>query len=51
MMNNKESVNRSAQQQSNPPVSRPNETGSVSVMGFVRIFDPKTQEVLVETRS
>jgi len=30
---------------------RPNETGSISVEGFVRIFDPKTQEIFVEKRA
>ena len=36
-----------------PPAQpkRPNETGSVSVTGFVKIFDPKTQETFVETRA
>lgn len=30
---------------------RPNETGSISVEGFVRIFDPKNKEVFVEKRA
>lgn len=30
---------------------KPNERSSISVTGFVKIFDPKTQEVFVETRS
>ena len=30
---------------------RPNEQGSVSVTGFVKIFDPKTKETFVETRA
>ena len=30
---------------------RPNETGTISVEGFVKIFDPKTQEVFVEKRA
>jgi hypothetical protein len=34
------------------PVSKkPNETGSISVEGFVRIFDPATKEVFVEKRA
>lgn len=33
------------------PVRKPNETGSISVEGFVRIFDPKTKEVYVEKRA
>jgi hypothetical protein len=27
---------------------RPNEIGSIAVQGHLRIFDPKTQQVLVE---
>jgi hypothetical protein len=34
-----------------PVAKRPNETGSVSVEGFVKIFDPKNQEVFVEKRA
>jgi hypothetical protein len=34
-----------------PSSKRPNETGSISVEGFVRIFDPKTQEIFVEKRA
>lgn len=30
---------------------RPNETGSISVEGFVKIFDPKTKETFVEKRA
>ncbi len=30
-----------------PPV---NEAGSVNVSGYIRVFDPQTQEVLVEVR-
>jgi hypothetical protein len=30
---------------------RPNETGSISVEGFVRIHDPKSKEVFVEKRA
>jgi hypothetical protein len=33
------------------PAKKPNETGSISVEGHVRIFDPKTKEVLVEKRA
>ena len=29
----------------------PNETGSVSVQGFVKIFDPATKKVFVEKRA
>ena len=39
-----------------PPVSKPapkkpNETGTINVEGFVRIFDPKSKEVFVEKRA
>jgi len=33
------------------PNKRPNETGSISVEGFVRIFDPNTKEKFVEKRA
>jgi hypothetical protein len=33
------------------PTKRPNETGSISVEGFVRIFDPNTKEKFVEKRA
>ena len=35
----------------NPVGKRPNETGSVSVQGFVRIFDPATKQVFVEKQA
>jgi hypothetical protein len=31
--------------------SRPNDTGSISVEGFVKVFDPSTKEVYVEKRA
>ena len=39
------------QQQQVQPEKRPNDTGSVSVDGFVKIFDPKTKETFVEKRA
>lgn len=30
---------------------KPNETGTISVEGFVKIFDPNTQEKFVEKRA
>lgn len=30
------------------PMRRPNETGSITVTGFVRIFDPQSQQTFVE---
>ena len=38
----------------NKPVAknkRPNETGSITVQGFLKIFDPKTKETFVEKRA
>lgn len=45
--------NQPAKQETNsaPQPKRPNETNSVSVTGFVKIFDPKTKETFVETRA
>jgi hypothetical protein len=34
-----------------PAPKRPNETGSISVQGFVKIFDPATRQVFVEKRA
>jgi hypothetical protein len=34
-----------------PVPKKPNDTGSISVEGFVRIFDPETKEVFVEKRA
>jgi len=36
---------------SRPTTARPNETGSISVQGFVKIFDPVTQKIFVEKRA
>lgn len=30
---------------------KPNDVGSISVEGFIKIFDPKSQEVFVEKRA
>ena len=38
-------------QQPSTPAKKPNETGSISVEGHIRIFDPVTKEVLVEKRA
>jgi len=38
-------------QQPVTPVNKPQETGSISVEGHIRIFDPKTKEVIVEKRA
>jgi len=34
-----------------PTGKRPNETGSISVEGHVRIFDPASKEIYVEKRA
>lgn len=34
-----------------PAPKRPNETGSINVEGFVKIFDPTSKEVFVEKRA
>ena len=41
-------TNTTAQTQ---PGKRPNETGSISVEGFIKIFDPATKQVFVEKRA
>tara|TARA_R110000803_G_scaffold171121_2_gene234002 strand:+ start:599 stop:736 length:138 start_codon:yes stop_codon:yes gene_type:complete len=38
-------------QQPAVPATKPQETGTISVEGHIRIFDPKTQEVIVEKRA
>ena len=30
---------------------QPNETGTISVEGFIKIYDPKSKEVFVEKRA
>jgi hypothetical protein len=37
--------------QTNPAPKKPNETGAIRVEGFVKIHDPKTQQVFVEKRA
>lgn len=34
-----------------PAAKRPNETGAMSVEGFIKIFDPATKRVFVEKRA
>jgi hypothetical protein len=38
-------------EQKTSTAKKPNEVGSISVEGFVKIFDPKTKETLVEKRA
>jgi hypothetical protein len=44
---------KDSQKQPEKPIvnKRPNETGSISVEGHVKIFDPKTKEIFVEKRA
>jgi hypothetical protein len=44
-------MNQNATQKPVQPAKTPNETGSISVEGHVRIFDRETKEVLVEKRA
>ena len=34
-----------------PATKRPNETGAISVEGFIKIYDPITKKVFVEKRA
>lgn len=34
-----------------PAGKQPNETGSISVQGFIKIFDPATKQIFVEKRA
>ena len=47
--NQKPKTDEAVAQQSR--TKRPNETGSISVEGFVKIFDPNTNEKFVEKRA
>jgi hypothetical protein len=38
-------------QQEKPPVTKPNEQGSVSIQGHIKIFDPQTKEVFIDKRN
>ena len=48
---NQNRENNQVAQQPKPAPKRPNETGSISVEGHVRIFDPTTKEIFVEKRA
>lgn len=52
-MNQDKNQAQSGDKKAKPVTSekRPNETGSISVEGFVRIFDPNTKEKFVEKRA
>jgi hypothetical protein len=51
MVENKNQTSVPKQSDKAPSPRQPNEQGSISVTGFVRIFDPKTKETYVETRT
>lgn len=48
---NKNTTDQTPVEPNKPAQKRPNETGSISVQGFVRIFDPNTKEKFVEQRA
>ena len=50
MNDNADNVPKTEQIQKNP-VKRPNETGSVYIEAHIKIFDPNTNDVLVEKRA
>lgn len=51
--NNMDQQPKKDEKESQKPVAspRPNETGSIAVSGHIRIFDPNTQEVIIEARA
>ena len=50
-MNEKVESNQPAQQKPVATPKRPNETGSLQIDSFVKIFDPNNKEVYVEKRA
>jgi hypothetical protein len=48
---NESTTGQKPEKSNNTPAKKPNETGSISVEGFVRIFDPNTKEKFVEQRA
>ena len=48
---NESTTGQKPEKSNNTPDKKPNETGSISVEGFVRIFDPNTKEKFVEQRA
>jgi hypothetical protein len=48
---NENTAGKTPEKSNNTPAKKPNETGSISVEGFVRIFDPNTKEKFVEQRA
>lgn len=46
-----EQIETMKNQQNTPPVSKPNEQGTVSVQGHIKVFDPETKEVFIDKRN
>ena len=46
-----ENTKSTPQPQPQQPEKRPNDTGSVAVDGFVKIFDPNSRKVFVEQQA
>jgi hypothetical protein len=51
MQENTEKPQVQQESQRSKPVAKPNERAGFAVMGHVKIFDPNSQEVIVETRA
>ena len=50
-MDDKIDKNQQSQPEQKQAPKRPNETGTLQIDGFVKIFDPNTKEVYVEKRA
>lgn len=50
-MNDKSAQQPTPESVQKKPQARPNERAGFAVMGHVKIFDPNTKEVIVETRA
>jgi hypothetical protein len=50
MQENTKEQQSQQQPQKAKSVTRPNERAGIAVMGHVKIFDPNSKEVMVETR-
>ena len=50
-MNDKSAQQPTHESVQKKPPTRPNERAGFAVMGHVKIFDPNTKEVIVETRA
>jgi len=51
MIQNNQPVEKKPVVEQSERAKQPNEQGSISVTGFVKIFDPKTKETFVEIRA